>query len=123
MPAPEGPVPRPHDAPGVLAAQAALTDRLIRTLLERGHEVHLYEASAEIGGQLNMAKAVPGKEEFNETVRYYTRMLQVHRVDVRLGARADGMVEVIAGLAPGETIAADPVAAVQALVAARKGGN
>lgn len=42
---------------------------------------------------------------------------------VRLGARADGMVEVIAGLAPGETIAADPVAAVQALVAARKGGN
>ena len=42
---------------------------------------------------------------------------------VRLGARADGMVEVIAGLAPDETIAADPVAAVQALVAARKGGN
>ncbi len=37
---------------------------------ERGHEVHLYEAAAEIGGQLNMAKVVPGKEEFHEMLRY-----------------------------------------------------
>ena len=38
---------------------------------ERGHEVHLFEADSEIGGQLNMARKVPGKEEFNEMLRYF----------------------------------------------------
>jgi len=41
------------------------------------HEVHLYEAAGEIGGQFNMAKKVPGKEEFSETLRYFARRLQV----------------------------------------------
>jgi 2,4-dienoyl-CoA reductase (NADPH2) len=41
------------------------------TLAERGHDVHLFEAAAEIGGQFNMARRMPGKEEFAETLRYF----------------------------------------------------
>ena len=55
---------------------------------QRGHLVTLFESGATIGGQFDLARRVPGKEEFNETVRYYTRMLEVNRVDVRLGTRA-----------------------------------
>ncbi|MBJ7464744.1 MAG: NADPH-dependent 2,4-dienoyl-CoA reductase [Mycolicibacterium sp.] len=55
---------------------------------QRGHRVTLFEAGATIGGQFDLARRVPGKEEFNETVRYYTRMLEVNRVDVRLDTRA-----------------------------------
>jgi len=50
----------------------------------RGHRVTLFDAAAEIGGQFNLAKRVPGKEEFYETLRYYARMMELHRVDVRL---------------------------------------
>ncbi len=50
-------------------------------LAERGHEVELYEAAAEIGGQLNMAKVIPGKEEFHE-------MLQVLQATDRAQGRA-----------------------------------
>jgi 2,4-dienoyl-CoA reductase (NADPH2) len=56
---------------------------------ERGHAVTLYEAAAEIGGQFNLAKRVPGKEEFHATLRYFRRRLEVLGVDVRLGTRAD----------------------------------
>lgn len=41
------------------------------TAAERGHEVTLFEKDASIGGQFNMAKKVPGKEEFYETIRYF----------------------------------------------------
>ena len=41
------------------------------TAAERGHEVTLFEAAAGIGGQLNLARTVPGKEEFDETLRYF----------------------------------------------------
>jgi 2,4-dienoyl-CoA reductase (NADPH2) len=58
-------------------------------LAERGHSVDLFEASAAIGGQFNLAKRVPGKEEFEETLRYFGRRLQVTGVNVRLGVRAD----------------------------------
>ncbi|MFC5144153.1 FAD-dependent oxidoreductase [Streptomyces aureoversilis] len=51
---------------------------------ERGHAVTLYDAAAEIGGQLNVAKRVPGKEEFGETLRYFRTQLALHGVDVRL---------------------------------------
>ncbi|MDA7850015.1 FAD-dependent oxidoreductase [Porticoccaceae bacterium] len=51
---------------------------------ERGHKVTLYDGALEIGGQFNLAKKVPGKEEFYETLRYYKRMLEIYRVDVRL---------------------------------------
>jgi 2,4-dienoyl-CoA reductase (NADPH2) len=53
-------------------------------LAQRGHEVVLFEAADEIGGQFNLAKQVPGKEEYAETVRYYAEMLKLHGVDVRL---------------------------------------
>ncbi|MFL1378344.1 MULTISPECIES: FAD-dependent oxidoreductase [unclassified Nocardiopsis] len=51
---------------------------------ERGHEVTLFDAADEIGGQLNMARRVPGKEEFDETLRYFRVQLDKHGVDVRL---------------------------------------
>ncbi|PCE26117.1 NADPH-dependent 2,4-dienoyl-CoA reductase [Paraburkholderia acidicola] len=59
------------------------------TAAERGHDVTLFEAGAEIGGQFNIARKIPGKEEFNETLRYFRRQLELHRVDVRLGTRVD----------------------------------
>jgi 2,4-dienoyl-CoA reductase (NADPH2) len=61
----------------------------------RGHEVTLFEAAAEIGGQFVMASRVPGKEEFRETLRYYRRQLEVTGVQVRLGVRATA--EALAG--------------------------
>ncbi|GAA0572705.1 FAD-dependent oxidoreductase [Halomonas salifodinae] len=53
---------------------------------ERGHEVVLYERSAELGGQFNYARKIPGKEEFDETLRYYRVMLDKRRVRVRLNS-------------------------------------
>ena len=53
---------------------------------ERGHNVTLFDMASEIGGQFNLAKQVPGKEEFVETLRYYKRMLEIHNVDVRLNS-------------------------------------
>lgn len=54
---------------------------------ERGHTVSLFEASSEIGGHFNMAKVIPGKEEFHETIRYYQTQLELLGVDVRLNHR------------------------------------
>ena len=59
------------------------------TAAQRGHDVTLFEAGDVIGGQFDLAKRIPGKEEFGETIRYYTRMLDKHGVDVRLNTRAD----------------------------------
>jgi len=56
---------------------------------QRGHEVHLYEASNCIGGQFNMAKRIPGKEEFYETLRYYERQIELQGVHLHLNTRAD----------------------------------
>jgi 2,4-dienoyl-CoA reductase (NADPH2) len=56
---------------------------------ERGHSVTLFDSSDRIGGQFNMAKRIPGKEEFYETIRYYRRQLELKGVDLRLGERAD----------------------------------
>jgi 2,4-dienoyl-CoA reductase (NADPH2) len=50
----------------------------------RGHKVTLFDAAAEIGGQFNIAKQIPGKEEFYETLRYYRRMLGLTGVEVHL---------------------------------------
>jgi 2,4-dienoyl-CoA reductase (NADPH2) len=58
------------------------------TLGQRGHAVVLFEQSNEIGGQFNMAKRVPGKEEFHETLRYYGRRIEQTGVQLRLGTRA-----------------------------------
>ncbi|WP_024548790.1 NADPH-dependent 2,4-dienoyl-CoA reductase [Siccibacter turicensis] len=51
----------------------------------RGHQVTLFDAAPEIGGQFNIAKQIPGKEEFYETLRYYRRMIDVTGVTLRLG--------------------------------------
>ncbi|MGW2460832.1 oxidoreductase [Streptomyces sp. NPDC001761] len=51
---------------------------------ERGHTVTLFDAAGEIGGQLNVARKVPGKQEFDETLRYFRHRLQAHDVEVRL---------------------------------------
>ncbi|OBK73864.1 NADPH-dependent 2,4-dienoyl-CoA reductase [Mycobacterium sp. 1274761.0] len=59
------------------------------TAAQRGHDVTLFEAGEVIGGQFDLARRIPGKEEFSETVRYYTRMLTKHGVDVRLNTRAE----------------------------------
>ncbi|MFI9741473.1 FAD-dependent oxidoreductase [Streptomyces sp. NPDC052494] len=67
---------------------------------ERGHAVTLFDAAAEIGGQLNIAKRVPGKEEFDETLRYFRVQLAERGVEVRLNTPVaagdlDGYDEVV----------------------------
>jgi 2,4-dienoyl-CoA reductase (NADPH2) len=54
----------------------------------RGHRVTLFEKSGYLGGQMNLAKEIPGKEEFNETIRYFKTQLEIHKVDVRLNHEA-----------------------------------
>lgn len=54
----------------------------------RGHTVELFEALPEVGGQFRLAMQIPGKEEFQETIRYYTRRLELGGVKVHLGAKA-----------------------------------
>ena len=56
---------------------------------ERGHAVTLFDAAADIGGQLNVARRVPGKQEFDETLRYFRSELARHRVELRLGAAVE----------------------------------
>ncbi|SEQ38860.1 2,4-dienoyl-CoA reductase [Solimonas aquatica] len=56
-------------------------------LAERGHAVDLYDGAAEIGGQFNIAKQIPGKEEFHETLRYFRRKLQLSGVQLQLNTR------------------------------------
>ena len=52
----------------------------------RGHRVTLFEAASEIGGQFNLARRIPGKEEFSETLRYFDSQLELHGVEKKLGA-------------------------------------
>ncbi|CDZ93822.1 NADPH-dependent 2,4-dienoyl-CoA reductase [Pseudomonas saudiphocaensis] len=54
---------------------------------ERGHQVTLFESAGEIGGQFNVAKRVPGKEEFHETLRYFAGKLERSGVELRLNTR------------------------------------
>jgi len=54
---------------------------------QRGHKVTIFDADKEVGGQFNIAKQIPGKEEFHETIRYFKRQLEKHRVDVRLNIK------------------------------------
>ena len=69
---------------GGMAGLAAAT-----TAAERGHDVTLFEASDSIGGQFRMAAAIPGKEEFRETIRYFTKRLETSGVKVKLGTKAE----------------------------------
>ena len=63
---------------------------------ERGHQVTLFDSASEIGGQFNVAKRVPGKEEFFETLRYFKRKLQTTGVELRLNTRVD-VQQLVAG--------------------------
>jgi 2,4-dienoyl-CoA reductase (NADPH2) len=68
----------------------------------RGHRIILFERSDNLGGQLNIANQIPGKEEFNETIRYFKKQLDLHRVNIRRDTaatakmlQAEGFDEVI----------------------------
>ena len=63
---------------------------------ECGHRVILFDAATEIGGQFNLARKIPGKEEFAETLRYYDHQLRLHDVERRLGHRVSAE-ELLAG--------------------------
>jgi 2,4-dienoyl-CoA reductase (NADPH2) len=54
---------------------------------QRGHHVTLFDSESEVGGQFNMAKQIPGKEEFHETIRYYKNQLELHNVELILNKR------------------------------------
>ena len=54
---------------------------------QRGHVVTLFDADKEIGGQFNIAKQIPGKEEFYETLRYFNKQIELHKVTVKLNTR------------------------------------
>ncbi len=77
------PATKPKRIAVVGAGPAGLAAAL--TLDERGHEVTLFEAAADIGGQLNLARQVPGKEEFDGLVAWYRTMLAASRVDTATG--------------------------------------
>lgn len=66
--------------PGGLAAASLLG--------KRGHQVTLFEQEDKIGGQFNMARLIPGKDEFNETLRYYEHELEAYGVEVKLSTKA-----------------------------------
>lgn len=55
----------------------------------RGHDVTLFEANDEVGGQFNLAKVVPGKEEFHETIRYFKVQIEKTGVELRLNTRVN----------------------------------
>jgi len=69
------------------AGPAGLTAATVAA--ERGHEVHLFDAASNIGGQLNMAKQVPGKEEFHEMLRYLAARVQDTGVALHLDRRVE----------------------------------
>jgi 2,4-dienoyl-CoA reductase (NADPH2) len=83
---------RPTTAPKRIAVVGAGPAGLAAatTLAERGHRVVLFDSAARIGGQFNLAKRVPGKEEFNETLRYFARRIErLPTLELRLETRVD----------------------------------
>ena len=87
LPLPSSAPTRPRPTAAVVGAGPAGLSAAA-SYAERGFAVTLFEKGAELGGQFRLAMAVPGKEEFAETLRYYGRRLEVLGVDVRLGTEA-----------------------------------
>ncbi|MEL7105876.1 MAG: NADPH-dependent 2,4-dienoyl-CoA reductase [Pseudomonadota bacterium] len=81
----------PTDAPKTVAVVGAGPAGMMAACVagERGHAVTLFEAAGVVGGQLNMAKAIPGKEEFHGLVDWFAGRLENAGVEVRLNAKAD----------------------------------
>ncbi|MCF8151373.1 MAG: NADPH-dependent 2,4-dienoyl-CoA reductase [Burkholderiaceae bacterium] len=79
----------PSDAPKKVAVVGAGPAGLAAAtqLAERGHRVSLFDSAAEVGGQFNLARRIPGKEEFGETLRYFGTRLKELKVDVQLNRR------------------------------------
>ena len=82
-----GPTPKPKRVAVVGAGPAGLSAATIAA--ERGHHVDLYDAASEIGGQFNLAKQIPGKEEFYETLRYYATRIKLTGVHLHLNTRVN----------------------------------
>ncbi len=80
------PTVRPREVAVVGAGPAGLSAAV--SLAETGNKVTLFEKGPDLGGQFRLAMQVPGKEDFADTLRYYTRRLEVLGVDVRLGTEA-----------------------------------
>lgn len=78
-------VDKPRNIAVVGAGPAGLSFAI--NAANRGHRVSLYEAGSQIGGQLNMAKQVPGKNEFNEMLRYFEVSLNKAGVEVHLNKK------------------------------------
>jgi len=79
------PAPKPRRVAVVGAGPAGLACATIAASC--GHAVTLFEASDTVGGQFNLARRIPGKEEFGETIRYFRRQVELQGVDLRLGHR------------------------------------
>jgi len=79
----------PTDNPKKIAVVGAGPAGLAASTIaaERGHQVDLIEASNEIGGQFNMAKQIPGKEEFYETIRYFNKQIELQKVNLKLNTK------------------------------------
>ncbi|MET2714061.1 FAD-dependent oxidoreductase, partial [Klebsiella pneumoniae] len=88
------PTTRPKKIAVVGAGPAGLAAATVAA--ERGHRVSLFDAAGEIGGQFNVAKRVPGKEEFHETLRYYRNKLESTGVELHLNRRV-GVDDLVAG--------------------------
>jgi len=81
-----GPTRRARTVAVVGAGPAGLSAAV--SAAERGHHVTLFDANSHLGGQFDMARRIPGKEEFAETLRYYATMLTKYGVTQRLGVHA-----------------------------------
>ncbi len=84
------------------------------TAAQRGFDVTLFDAASQIGGQFNIAKQVPGKEEFYETLRYFGKQIELTGVSLKLNARVSAQDLITAGfkhvvLATGVTPRTPPI--------------
>ena len=88
------PVIQPKKVAVIGAGPAGLAAATVAA--QRGHQVTLYDAGSEIGGQFNVAKRIPGKEEFYETLRYFGNLIKETGVQLQLDTRVSAQ-DIIAG--------------------------